>query len=200
MWIFQRLALSRASVNIFFSDCESKKYHRDKILTKFMACRKRPCPWDETWAILSHPLFSFKTHKIPLVLTYLVVHLEGDVKLQNEQHELEPRAHLLVLRRNVDSKHNVVSLDLVGPGVIKGPDLITLLSTPRHEPFCSLRVLRVIHAFCGHVVHCCGGAGSWKDKVVEVRLSVKLKYCRSFVFLFLLLFLNGPTMPNLPSN
>lgn len=134
--------------------------------------------------MLPHPLFSFKTHKTPLVLTYLVVHLESDVKLQNDQHELEPRAHLLVGKRNVDSKHNVVSLDPLGHGFIKRPDLITLLSAPRHEPFCLLRFVRFIHAFCGQVVHCCGGAGSWKDKVVEVRLSVKLKYCRSFVFAF----------------
>lgn len=145
--------------------------------------KKKPCPWDETWAMLSHPLFSFKTHKTPLVLTYLVVHLKSDVKLQNDQHELEPRAHLLVGKRNVDSKHNVVSLDPLGHGFIKGPDLITLLSTPRHEPFCLLRFVRFIHAFCGQVVHCCGGAGSWKDKVVEVRQTEILQeFCFCFCF------------------
>lgn len=94
-------------------------------------------------------------------LTDLIVHFEGDVKLQDDQHELEPGAHLLVRQRNVDSKHNVVGLDHLGRGLVKGADLVALIGTPRHEPLGFLPVLDGVHAFGGQVVHRRGGAGSW---------------------------------------
>ncbi len=106
--------------------------------------------------MLSSPFF--------VVLTYLVVHLKCDVKLQDHQHELEPGAHLLVRQRNVDSKYNVVGFDLLGHGLIKGPDLVALVRTPRHEPFCFLSVLDCVHTLGGQVVDRCSGAGSWWDK------------------------------------
>lgn len=96
-----------------------------------------------------------------LVLTYLVVHLKCDVKLQDDQHELEPGAHLLVRQRNVDSKYDVVGLDLLGHGFVKGPEFGTLVRTPGHKPFCFLLVLACIHTLGGQVVDCGGGAGSW---------------------------------------
>lgn len=95
------------------------------------------------------------------VLTYLVVHLESDVKLQDYQHELEPGAHLLVGQRNVDSEHNVVGFDPLGHGVIKGPDLVTLIGAPWHEPFTFLPVLNRVHTLDGQVVNSGGGAWSW---------------------------------------
>lgn len=105
-------------------------------------------------------LFFFEIHKKALVLTYLVVQLKCDVKLQNDQHKLKPGAHLLVRQRNVDSKYNVVGLNLLGHGFIKVPDLVALVGTPRHEPFCFLSVLDCVHTLGGQVVDCCGGAGS----------------------------------------
>lgn len=106
----------------------------------------------------------FSTHMKALRLTYLVANLKCDVKLQDDQHELEPGAHLLVWQRNVDSKHNVVGLDLLGHGLVKVLDPVTLVGTPGHEPFCSLAVLDCVHTLGGQVVDCCGGAGSWQDK------------------------------------
>lgn len=79
-------------------------------------------------------LFSDPPKKV-LVLTYLVVHLKCNVKLQDDQHKLEPGAHLLIRQRNVNSKYNVVGLNLLGHGLVKVPDLVTLVRTPRHEPF-----------------------------------------------------------------
>lgn len=142
--------------------------------------------------MLSSP-FS-ETQNKALFLTYLVVHLKCDVKLQDDQHELEPGAHLVVMQRNVDGKHNVVGLDLLGHGLFEAPDLLALVLTPWHEPFCLLTVLGRVHTLGSQVVDRCGGAGSWRDKYTregrDVRLDVMLKYC-SNVF-------QGPTKPNIP--
>ena len=94
-------------------------------------------------------------------LTYLIVHLKGDVKLQDNEHELEPGAHFFIGQRDVDRKHNVVGLDFLGHSFIKCSDLVTLVGAPWHEPFGALVMLHCVHAFGGQVVDCCGGAGSW---------------------------------------
>jgi len=139
--------------------------------------------------------FSFcKTHNVTLVLTDLVVYLKCDVNLQDDQHKLEPWAHLLVGQRDVDSKHNAVGLNPLGNGLIEGPDLFTLVRTGRHEPFCFLSVLDCVHTLCGQVVDCCGGTGSWKDKQMlgcDIRMDVILKYCNKLIL--------GPSKPKLPS-
>lgn len=113
----------------------------------------------------SHPFTKKKkNHKKVLVLTYLVVHLKCNVELQDDQHKLEPGAHLFVRQRNVDSKHYVVGLNLLGHGLIEGPDLVALVRTPGHEPFCFLSVLDCVHTLGGQIVDRCSGAGSWWDK------------------------------------
>lgn len=97
------------------------------------------------------------------VLTYLVVYLKCNVKLQDDHNKLEPRAHLLVRQRNVDGKHNVVGLNLLGHGVVKALDLVTLVRTPRHEPFGFrfVYLLDCVHTLDGRVIDGAGGTWSW---------------------------------------
>lgn len=93
-------------------------------------------------------------------LTNRVLHFECDVKLEDNQHELEPGTHLSVGQRNVDRKHNVIGLDSLGRGFIKVSDLAALVGAPWHEPFGALMVgLHSIHTLGGQVVD--GGGGAW---------------------------------------
>lgn len=114
----------------------------------------------ETRAALYSP--SLESREKASALTYLVVHLERDVKLQDDQHELEPGAHLLVGQRNVDGKHNVVGLNLLGHGFIEGADLFALVGTPRHEQFGFLSMFGCVHTLGGQVLNRRGGARSWE--------------------------------------
>ena len=75
------------------------------------------------------------------LLTNLVVHFECDVKLEDDQHELEPSAHLFVGSRDVDCKHNIIGLDPLHCGLLKIPDLVALVGTPGGEPFIVLLVV-----------------------------------------------------------
>ena len=88
------------------------------------------------------------------------MHLEGDVELQDEQHELEPGAHLLVGQRDVDGEHDVVGLDLLGHGLVEGADGLALVGPPRHEPLGALVALGRVHALGGQVEDRRGGARS----------------------------------------
>lgn len=87
--------------------------------------------------------------------------------MQDDQHELEPGAHLLLGQRNVGGKHDVVGLDLLGHGLVKAPDLVTLVGAPGHEPFGFLSMLARVHALGCQVMDGCGGAGSWRENTGE---------------------------------
>lgn len=112
-----------------------------------------------------------KLHKAALVLTDRVVHIESDVELQDDQHELEPGAHLLLGHGNVRGEHNVVSLDLLSRGLVERLDLLTLGNTPWHEPL-GLRCI-FVHTFCCQVFHRTGGTGSCgTDRNVGMNITI----------------------------
>lgn len=91
----------------------------------------------------------------------LVLHFEGNVKLEDNQHELEPGTHLSVGQWNVDCKNNVVGLDSLGHGLIKVSDLAALVGAPWHEPLGALMVgLHSVHTLGGQVMDSSGGARS----------------------------------------
>lgn len=99
-----------------------------------------------------------------LLLTNLVLHFECNVKLKDNQHELEPGTHLSVGQRNVDCKHNVVGLDSLGHGLIKVADLAALVRAPWHEPVGALVVgLHSVHTLGGQVVDGSGGARTYRN-------------------------------------
>ncbi len=108
-----------------------------------------------------------QTHTITLfffLLTNLVLHFEGNVKLEDNQHELEPGTHLSVGQWNVDCKHNVVGLDSLGHGLIKVSDLAALVGAPRHEPLGALMMgLHSVHTLGGQVMDGSGGARSYRN-------------------------------------
>lgn len=87
--------------------------------------------------------------------------------MQDDQHELEPGAHLLLGQRDVGGKHDVVGLDLLGHGLVEVPDLVALVGAPGHEPFGFLPLLARVYALGGQVMDGCGGAGSWGGKTWE---------------------------------
>jgi len=67
-------------------------------------------------------------------LTQVIVHLEGNVQLHDEEHELEPGAHLLAGERDVHSEDDVVGLDLPADRLIKVLELLTVVGSPGHQP------------------------------------------------------------------
>lgn len=90
-------------------------------------------------------------------LTNLIDHFECNVKLQNSQHILKPGAHLLVWKRYVHSKNDVVGIQRFRQGLIETADLLASLGSPWHEPAaCPV----AINAFGGQVANGTGGTGS----------------------------------------
>lgn len=79
-------------------------------------------------------------------LTQVIVHLEGDVQLHDEEHELEPGAHLLVGERDVHSKHDVIGLDLPADRLIKVLELLAGVGSPGHQPLGLVVVFSYINA------------------------------------------------------
>lgn len=107
------------------------------------------------------------------------MHFKGNVKLENNQHELEPGTHLSVGQRNVDCKHNVVGLDSLGHGLIKVSDLAALVRAPWHEPLGALMVgLHGVHTLGGQVVDGSGWAGSYGN-IFEYQFKNSLREIQS---------------------
>lgn len=79
-------------------------------------------------------------------LTEVVVHLEGDVQLHDEEHELEPGAHLLAGQRDVHGKHDVVGLDLPAHGLVEVLELLAVVGSPGHQPLGFVVVLPHVNA------------------------------------------------------
>lgn len=79
-------------------------------------------------------------------LTQVVVHLEGDVQLHDEKHELEPGAHLLAGERDVHGKHDVVGLDLPAHRFVEVFELLTVVGSPGHQPLGFVVVFSYINA------------------------------------------------------
>lgn len=106
-----------------------------------------------------------QTHTIKLfLLTNLVLHFEGNVKLEDNQHELEPGSHLSVGQWNVDCKHNVVGLNSLGHGLIKVSDLAALVRAPWHEPIGALMMgLHSVYTLGGQVMDGSGGARCYRN-------------------------------------
>lgn len=107
-----------------------------------------------------------QTHTIThfFLLTNLVLHSEGNVELEDNQHKLEPGTHLSVGQWNVDCKHNVVGLDSLGHGLIKVSYLAALVRAPWHEPLGALMVsLHSVHTLGGQVVDGSGGARTYRN-------------------------------------
>lgn len=78
----------------------------------------------------------------------------------------------------MDGKYNVVGLDLLGHGLVKVPDLVTLVRAPGHEPFGALVMFVRVHTFGSQVVDCCGGAGSYRERKTDFSLgNCLLGYC-----------------------
>lgn len=91
------------------------------------------------------------------------MHFEGNVELQNDEHELEPGTHLLIGQGDMNREHDVVGFNPLGHGLAQVSNLVALVRTPRHEPLAALMVsLLVVHTFGSQVVDGSGGTGSWR--------------------------------------
>lgn len=106
-----------------------------------------------------------------LRLTDLVGEFEGNVELQDDQHELEPGTHLFIGQRDVNGEDDVVGFDPPGHGLVKVSNLVALVRTPGHEPLPARVVcFLVVHALGGQVVHGGGGTGGCRQNGMDVSL------------------------------